>query len=393
MDDLHKSLELPVLPEHVIEEILVWLPVESLCRFRSVSRNCNALLSSTKFIRSKWAEKPPNRNTWLLVQDVGKSPLDCLAYSFSTRTWRNTSCISFPFFAEEKVKFVTFYGSGAGLFLHTIYPSPCPFVVSNPLTRTSLKLTAISSITIFSVGGIVEGEGDNRGTYKVVVVGEDSHEAGIVEIYDSTYKSWRIAGHLPHDVHIDKHDMVFCAGSFYCFADIHDQSGIMGFSIEDGTSIFAPLPEIADSDCMSPYLLTCGSWVLVAGYIFGQTEELLQVIVWGLEKEKVNSSSSTSSSSSWWKEITRMPPSLSEDFKRISIHCNKWCIGVGDCTCFIVSGHRNRKFRKVAEVVVYSVTENAWSWLPSRPLDTTSSTSEGYELVMAFEPRLDMKVG
>jgi len=88
-----------------------------------------------------------------------------------------------------------------------------------------------------------------------------------------------------------------------------------------------------------------------------------------------------------------MPPSLSEDFKRISMGCSKWCIGVGDCTCFIVSGHRKRKFRKVTEVVVYNVTENAWSWLPSRPVDTTASTSECFELAMAFEPRLDMKVG
>lgn len=396
MGDLHKSHDLPVLPEDLIVEILVWLPVESLCRFRSVSKKCNALLTSSQFITSKWAEKPGNRKPWLLVQDVGRRPLHCLAFFFFTGTWRNTPCISFPSFVAPNgnVKFVTFYGSGAGLFLHTIDLHPClSFVVSNPLTRTSLKLTPISSITVLSVGGIVEGEGDSRGTYKVVVVGEDSHEAGIVEIYDSAFKSWRIAGHLPHDVHIDKKDLVFCAGSFYCFADIHDQSGILGFSIQQGTSIFAPLPEMADSDYMSPYLLTYGSWVLVAGYIFGHTEELLQVIIWEFDKAKVNSSSSTSSSSSWWKEIARMPPSLSEDFKRISMDCSKWCIGVGDCTCFIVSGHRKRKFRKVTEVVVYSVTENTWSWLPSRPVDTTASTSECFELAMAFEPRLDMKVG
>jgi hypothetical protein len=39
------------------------------------------------------------------------------------------------------------------------------------------------------------------------------------------------------------------------------------------------------------------------------------------------------------------------------------------------------------------LVQNAWSWLPSHPLDTTSSTLEGYELVMVFEPRLDMNVG
>jgi len=237
----------------------------------------------------------------------------------------------------------------------------------------------------------VEGEGDSRGTYKVVVVGEDGQDAGIVEIYDSTDKSWRIVGHLPQDVHIDNSDMVFCAGSFYCLADNYDEQGIIGFSMGEGTSIFAPLPEMADSDYLSPHLLTCGSWLLVAGYIFGDREELLQVIVWGFEKEKVNSTSS------WWKEIARMPSSLSEEFKRISIDCDKWCVGVGDCTCFVVSGHRNRIFRKVTQVVVYSVTENTWSWLPSRPIDTAASTSagtsDGYEIVVAFEPRLDMKVG
>ena len=85
----------------------------------------------------------------------------------------------------------------------------------------------------------------------------------------------------------------------------------MVYNIADGTSIIRVLPQIADEDdnggqYMVPHLFTCGSRVLIAVHIMRNINELLEVIIWELEKVMVNSSSS---SSSWWKEISRMPPS------------------------------------------------------------------------------------
>lgn len=238
----------------------------------------------------------------------------------------------------------------------------------------------------------MEGDDDTRKTYKVVAVGRPRDQKGdIVEIYNSNDKSWSIAGHLPEDVWIVRAglgmEMVFCDGAFYCLTIIDGGWGIMGFNIRNGTFISAPLPEMAKKKHIFPYMVTCGSRVLITGGKLKEGEGLLQeVIIWEFEKLKGESSSSSSS----WKEIARMPSSLCEDVNRTLYEIDNSmgcpfisCIGVGDCACFILNG-----CLRVMEVVFYNVSEKTWSRLPSYPLD-----NEGYVRVMAFDPRPDMKVG
>jgi hypothetical protein len=253
--------------------------------------------------------------------------------------------------------------------------------------------------------GIVGGEGDNRDEYMVVMVGTskilDKHT---VEIYNSMEKSWRIVGHLPQKVTMAgtgpkrQMDMVFCDGSFYSLAVINREWGIICFSIRDGTYVSALLPEVAVAKCMSLYLFACGSRVLVAGGIVKDEEKLLQeFIIWEFDRAKVDSSSF---SSSWWTEITRMPPSMCEGVNRIArmppvlyegdnrdlMDRPFMCCVVGDCACFIVY-----RSKLVIEVVVYSISQKTWSWLPSCPLEDNADDIWAGS-VMAFEPRPDMKV-
>jgi hypothetical protein len=399
------------LPEHLIDEILSWLPLQSLCRFRSVCQQWDALISSTKFITTKWAEKPPNRKPWLVVQwqvlqerrerrlggFASESKMSSsLAHCFFTRIWKKTSSISLSFLLQRELhaKYpIHCYGSAAGLFL---VGTAFAFVVSNPLTRTSLQLPPLSSIRHIFAINIVGGEGDNRDTYKVVAVGKSSSgNAHVVEVYNSTEKSWRIAGHLPEDVRAlgtgmgKGMDMVFCRGSFYYLTVINGEWDIKGFSIREGTSVSAPLPDVANQKGICPYLLACESRVLVTVGIVEDGKELLQdVIIWEFEMAKVDSPSSP------WKEIARMSPSLCERVNRCLYLVNSpficpfmCCVGVGDCTCFIINGGL-----RAIEVVVYSASEDTWSWLPSCSLDDSDNDIwAGY--VMAFEPRPDMKVG
>lgn len=401
-----KRLECFELPEHLIEEILSWLPLQSLCRFRSVCQKWDALISSTKFITSKWAKKPPNRKPCLVVQwqvlqerrelrlggfaSESKMP-SSLAHCFFTQTWKKTSSISLSFILQRELKGnfpIHCYGSSAGLFL---VGTAFTFVVSNPLTRESLQLPPLSSIRHIFAIGIVGGDGDNGNTYKVVAVGKSSSaNAHVVEIYNSTEKSWRIAGHLPEDVQAlgtgmgKEMRMVFCRGSLYYLTVINGQWEIMGFSIREGTSISAPLPDVANQKPIFLYLLACDSRVLVTAGIY-EKYLLRDVIIWEFEQGKVDSSTSR------LQEIARMSPSLRERVNRC-LDCRGCpficCVGVGDCTCFIINGGMH-----TIEVVVYSASENTWSWLPSCSLDddTTNDIWAGY--FMAFEPRPDMKVG
>jgi len=390
MGEQEKVSELPELPDDLKHEILVWLPVDCICRFRSVRKEWNALLSSTKFITSKWGEAPSNSMPWLVVQNAQSKMPNCLLYCFFTQRWKKSSSVSLSFLEEKEIH-INCHGSAAGLFLLGIFPT---FVVSNPLTRTSLKLPPISSIWSIRAMGIMEGEDDSRESYKVVAVGRSRDQKGdTVEIYDSVDKSWSIAGHMPEDVWlVQAHmgmEMVFCDGAFYCLTIVNGGWGILGFNIRKGIFVSAPLPEMAKKKHIFPYLLTCGSRVLVTGGKVKDGEGLLQeVIIWEFDRLKANDSSS--STSSWWKEIATMPQSLCGDVNRTlyeidsSMDCPFMsCIGVGDCACFILNG-----CMKVMEVVFYSVSEKTWSRLPSFPLD-----KKGYVRVMAFGPRPDMKVG
>lgn len=388
MGKREEVFELPELHDDLKHKILVWLTVECICRFRSVCKEWNALLSSAKFIR-KWGEAPSNSMPWLVLQNAQSKMPNCLLYCFFTQRWRMSSSISLSFLKEKEIQ-TACHGSAAGLFLVGNFPR---FVVANPLTRTSIKLPPISSIWSIRSIGIIEGEDDSRETYKVVALGQPRDQKGdIVEIYDSTDRSWRIAGHMPEDLWVVRPHMgmelLFCDGVFYCLTIINGWWGIMGFNIRNGTSFSAPLPELAKKKHIFPYLLTCGSRVLVTGGKVNGGEGLLQeAIIWEFEKVKADS---PFSSSSCWKEVARMPPSLCEDVNRTlydidsSMDCPfMGCIGVGDRACFILNG-----CMRVMEVVFYSLSEKTWSRLPSCPLD-----NEGYVRVMAFGPRPDMKVG
>jgi len=369
------------LPEDTREEVLAFLPLDCLCRSRSVCKEWNALLSSTKFITNKWAEAPLNKKPWLVLckeNNQRGSSMDCSRYCFFTRTWKN--CISFSFLprGDEKVQY---FGSAQGLFLVDIPHGRN--TVCNPLTRTFLQLPPMPSIKILMTRGIVGWKVDDQETYKVVAVGlSHSNDVLQVEIYDSSEKSWGVVRYLPES--LDKFDLsqgiVFCDDFFYWIGlDREAGMGVLGFSILEGTSTFIPFPELANGNTIWPKLLICRSRILLAGGIglrrvwsmsmnMYTMFEIMEVILWEFQKD---------SSSSSWKEIARMPPSLCEVFQRRSFHSFE-CVGVEDCVCF--TSYRCMDF------AVYNLNEETWSWLP------TIDAGDGYPRVMAFKPRPDMKV-
>jgi hypothetical protein len=102
-----------------------------------------------------------------------------------------------------------------------------------------------------------------------------------VEIYDSSLKSWRTAGHLEDNMEGDEYwvqdnlegnesweqnPMVFGSDCFFYCMTTRRRRGIVGFSMREGISIFAALPELHDGQIVTySHLLTCGSRILIAG--------------------------------------------------------------------------------------------------------------------------------
>ena len=111
------------------------------------------------------------------------------------------------------------------------------------LTQTFFKLPPTSSKIVDMV--LVDGKSaDNnnnknrRDIYKVVAVGRYSANGinqKIVEIYDSSVKSWRTVGNFPYYLDLIS-EVVFFDGYFYCWT-MHiddDIDGLLVFCIEDG---------------------------------------------------------------------------------------------------------------------------------------------------------------
>lgn len=419
MSDLKKmrweGLDLPRcecsdLPLDLIKEILAWLPVDSLCRFRSVCQEWNALITSTNFITGTWAEKPPNRNPSLVCVEVKISGSASCLFNW---TWKKPSSISLSFAHNTRMEEDTHcWGSAAGLFLME-YKSEfgsefgsafgSAFVVCNPLTTTSLQLPPLLSIQHIERMFIEGGEGDSRDTYIVVGVGQTRNDDSVftVEIYNSTHKSWRIAAQVKLR---EVRNMVYCKGNLYW--QEKEDYGMGSYSIREGVSIFAPFPEMAANLVRNPYLFTCGSRLLLTGMMpilptsYKDPDEDLYYMIWEFDKMKVNSSSSSSS----WKEIARMPE---EDMLgRIAVGgygdqdiFDSIIVGVGDCVCFI--WYMNESI----DVVAYHIIEDTWDRLPNHILHHNGSTWFSFdecdsrinwdgdrEWPVAFEPRPDMKV-
>ncbi|KAH9307978.1 hypothetical protein KI387_035889 [Taxus chinensis] len=76
------------LPDDLVERILILLPLKSLCRFRSVSKQWSSLISSPRFMITVCRDNP-----WVLVKGDSNHVI-CrysdffLTYSFSSKSWR-----------------------------------------------------------------------------------------------------------------------------------------------------------------------------------------------------------------------------------------------------------------------------------------------------------------
>jgi hypothetical protein len=192
--------------------------------------------------------------------------------------------------------------------------------------------------------------------------------------------------------------MVFCDGFFYFLAlNQPNDVVIVGFSLADGTSIYAPLPlQLLDTPGIralqrvtggsrvlfvlntpgirAPQMVTSVSRVLFVTGMGLELGFLQEVIIWEFQRAERK-----------WEEIARMVPSMSEN----GISHFKWfeCVEVGDCVCF-----RNWEVERPGdmEVVVYNLRQKPRSRLPSCPISNNSTAIRLKS--MSFEPRPNMKI-
>lgn len=366
------------LPEHLVERIMEFLPLECLFRFRAVCNGWKEVLSGNRL--SGLGKAAAKKQPWLVLCMPMNTQMGCLVYSFFTRSWRTLSLSFLP-----EVWTVNSRGSAAGLLLVDIPNAESNTInandqspwrcVCNPLTQSFFRLPAMLSIRVVVARAIVPVEKKN--SYKVVVVGKCGiRNAMVVEVYNSETRSWRIAGNLPPSSleTRNEHVVISNVGSVFCMAASGD--GIIAYNTDDGSWATLPMPTMAVTNNVWPRLIACGALLFIVKFI-KRDHVLREVIMWEFPLK------ARSDLNCRWKEIGRMPESVCADFQRMS--CSGWieCLGVGDYMCF-------RAHTRV-DVVVYSHTRRSWEWLPKCPCthpDCHNSRLRG----LALEPRPDMEV-
>eukprot|EP01018_Ginkgo_biloba_P037795 Gb_31805 [translate_table: standard] len=356
------------LPEHLMERVMECLPLERFFRLRIVCKQWNRLFSDKHFIRI-WTEAA-RRQPWLILC-MPKTQMRCLFYSFSTQTWRT---VSLSFLPERCT--INYKGSAAGLLLvdipasSSLEDSCVKRYVCNPLNGTWFSLPPMLSITGVMARGIVPGK--DTESYKVVVVGKSKKNFVVAEVYNSTAKSWKVAGKLPEGwLIIRNEEMVFCNGFLFCMT-VHD--GIMAYDVEEERWALVPMP-VADSHNIWPRLLACGCSLVMAAAM-EEDNVVKDVVIWELPLDQ------KAIGDSQWREIGKMPRTLCEEFQRSS--CSNWfeCVGVGDYVCFRAHGS--------VEVLVCNITQRSWDWLPKFPA-THGNCKYLRVRSLAWEPRPDMR--
>lgn len=358
------------LPQHLVESMLLRLPLDCIFRFRSVCKGWNDVLSCKHFGRL-WAESGGGQPCLLLC--MPNTMMRFLLYSFFTGTWQTLTLSFMPDICRANYR-----GSVAGLVLMdipiypttfgTFFPQVC---VCNPLSRTSFVLPGMLSVT--SVIGKAIVAGDDPGSYEVLVVGKTSDDAVIAEVYKSSTKSWeKIRGSLPQGLTIRNCEMFVRNGFLFCLT-VRD--GIMGYHIQEGMPFTIDLPYCSPN--IWPRLVACESSILLVGGI-EENYLLKEVMVWELFH-----SNGTDHHGFSWKEMGRMPESACRNFRKDS--CSTWfeCVGVGNHLCFRTYGS--------LQVVVYSVTHCRWDWLPNCPA-AHQDRKYLHLKSLAFEARPDMKL-
>lgn len=238
------SVELEVLPHDVIELILERLPVESLRRFRSVSKKWRSTIDSPSFQSRQLNLRRQSRGHDLLFVAYYEDPPDDVAQH---ALGSSSSCIyrtvKFPF-----PNVLLCYGSCDGLVcffcIHT------PNVVVNPATRwhrsfpfSSLQRLIIDKGPPFASGDLTYelgfGKDKLSGTYKPVWL-YNSSEFGLdnvttCEVFDFSTHSWRnLVASSPYPI-LRFQKPVYFDGSLYWLTDCVEETKVLSFDLHTET--------------------------------------------------------------------------------------------------------------------------------------------------------------
>jgi len=239
------------LPEDLVTQILVWLPVVSLLRFKCVCKSWYALITHQNFIRKHLLHNNNNNNSSALL--LLKTSEDYVVSTFSYETLQVplTQPVPPPYF-EMRFGMDEFYvvGSCNGLVcLHANYG--LYVVIWNPA-----KVVANSSLLRFPayyrIDGIGFGFDAKTNDYKILNIlslyddPDSIRNEKIVqtEVYSLSADSWRKGDSPPCFICSSLRGMdTYINGVASWEASVDDWKGILSFDMSDEVFLKTQLPD------------------------------------------------------------------------------------------------------------------------------------------------------
>ncbi|EOA11937.1 hypothetical protein CARUB_v10016545mg, partial [Capsella rubella] len=225
----HRSCVVEVLPHDVVELILERLPVKSLLRYKSVSKNWNSTIESQRFQERQFIRRRQSRGLDALFvtrgdDDSQRTRRIILGSSLVATVW-------FPSFGK-----LVCHGSCDGMIC--LFSIDKPSFVVNPTTRwhRSFPLSRIQLLILdsYKIKGKIDkpypklgfGKDIVSGTYKPVCLCNSS-EYGLdnitaCEVFDFSTNAWRYLLHASPYRIIPCFYPVYLDGSLYWFTDCEE---------------------------------------------------------------------------------------------------------------------------------------------------------------------------
>ncbi|CAH9076394.1 unnamed protein product [Cuscuta epithymum] len=180
----------PALPPEIIAEILQWLPVKSVLKFRCVSKLWLSLISSDHFIQSR--PKKPRVLTKLMTRSTLQIMDCCLESALCSRTFCETAI---PFPVEVDCDRISIVDSCNGLLC---LATDHHVILWNPATRESKMVPHVAAAEVEPKSYDHEigfGFGESCGDYKVVKLiegrGDASKRIIVASVYSLKTDTWK----------------------------------------------------------------------------------------------------------------------------------------------------------------------------------------------------------
>nr|CAB3502693.1 unnamed protein product [Digitaria exilis] len=270
------------IPDEVVREILIWLPVEFLARFKSVSKAWLAIISDPSFVPahlqcSKKKEKQ-NPSSFLITPHILLGPGHVESFSTDIRfyqwcltqvteqgTGRSAKLLCRRHFPAGEFGAVAPMAHCDGLLL---LPTDTKVYVFNPATKDAIALPQSQRNMMRHYGCLSVGLGldTSTGKYKVARTFHRSCDDGPMEIFTMGMEVFTINGEngswretsvdLPYPI-LGSQAGIYCKGCLFFFIDKNNQQippqRLLRFSLLDETFGVTPLltnlyPSVDDED-------------------------------------------------------------------------------------------------------------------------------------------------